>query len=368
MEKLFQIQWVGIEKRKSPFLSYDDDGQEISVKFNDLPLRTKADIVHCLCDYRLFADDICQRITDINAEDFRIEPLGTDSKGYIYWYFYGTRLYRENPSVAETIEQKYKKQEELAEKKAKDKVKEKQELEKRLKEEEKKKKRNSLPPKALGFRTGLRQRKSETSSDSLPNGVCSSKSKNNSINNCSNKTIDVKDVFVSLDERREAWSLVCNTEQDWNDLTLKFSKSKHKSELDLYKLLSKNFVPRISEIYEEREKERQRIERQKLIELLPRRASSRIELKKIQREKEEIEEQETLRKQKDEETQQSQESERQRSERIKKEREIRAQKRLLAVEERAERALKRDRFEMNGEDSFGSNMETNSQFDYIAEE
>lgn len=363
---MFQIQWVGFEKRKSPFVGYDDNGHEISLKFDDLPLRTKVEVLHSLCDYRLFADDVCQRITDVNAEDFRVEPLGSDSKGYIYWYFYGTRLYRENPSVAQTIELKYRKQEELAEKKTKDKLKREQELEKRLKEEEKKKKK-SLPPKVQGLRTGLRQRKTEQSA-SLPNGVCSSEPKNNSINNSSEKSIDdLKDVSVSLDERQDAWTLLCKTEQDWNDLTSKLSKSKHKCELDLHRLFAKNFVPRISEIFEEREKERQRIERQRLLEFAPRRASSRIELRKIQKEKEEIEEQESLRKQKEEEERRNIETERQRSERIKRDREFRAQKRLQAVEERAERALKRERSEMNGEEC-DSSFSFNSPFDYIAEE
>ena len=389
MQKLFQIQWVDIEKKRSPFVSFDDKGEEITLRFDDLSLRTKVDVIHCLCDYRLFADDISQKVNDINADDYRVEPLGTDSKGYIYWYFYGTRLYRENPSVAESIEESYKKFEDLVYKRAEyikrnieaEKRKAEQELKKqelldsKRKKEEQKKSR-TLPPKVLGSRTGLRERKSEP--QSVPNGVYTPKAvksktvpkseSNDSLNE--NDFKDLKEVSISIEEKREAWSLICQTEQEWKDLTDRFAKSKNKSELELYRLLSKNFVPKISEIYELREKERQRIERQKLIELLPRRLSSRIELKKIQKEREEIEEQEDNRRKQEELDRKNRELERTRSERIRQDREVRAQKRLQLVEERAERALKRDKIELgDGLDSeSGDQIMESTEFDYINEE
>ena len=33
----------------------------------------------------------------IDSEDLRKVPIGVDAKGGYYWYFYGTRLYREQP-------------------------------------------------------------------------------------------------------------------------------------------------------------------------------------------------------------------------------------------------------------------------------
>ncbi|XP_054164359.1 chromatin remodeling regulator CECR2-like [Oppia nitens] len=364
LQKLFQIQWTGIEKKSSPFITFDLDGNEIHQRFYDLPLRVKLDVIHALCDYRLFADDIANIVNEINGDDYRVEPLGTDSKGYIYWYFYGTRLYRENPGLAEKIDSSYKKYDESLAKRAEDlkrvKLKEeqerkRQELEEIKRKKEETKKSRNLPPKVPGFREGLRQRKPET--PSKPNGVVNNKnsSKKSAVSvestnkKCEISVTRVKDVLWDLSERQEGWSLVCRTEQDWKELCEKFAKSKTKCEIEFYRLLSKSFVPKITEIFEEQEKERAKVDRQRLLELLPRRASSRIELKKIVKEKQDLEEEELERRLKDELERKrrldNEKSLRERSERIRQEREERASKRIKLVEERADRAIKRQLIE-----------------------
>lgn len=345
IKKLIQVHWVGTEDKLSPFVEIDSQGYEKPLRFDDLSIRTKAEIVYYLCECRLLCDDASDLTKDINADEFRVDPLGKDSSGNIYWYFYGGRLYRETPSAYVSLETKLKKIEEIKKKIVQERVKieesikrAEQEAERKREAEERRKQvnRRSLPPKIPGQREGLRERKQTV------NGA--TKKVNNvqqTVSKPQPKTISVKVPVVELNELKESWCIVCQSEQDWNNLVEKFKKSKSKIDNELSKLLF-DILPSVSEYFAKKEKLAKQIEKQKFFELLPRRVSSRIELKKLQQEElekqRELDEKEEQRRKEEETARLKEQKEKLKQERIKMEREKRAQQRLQLIEREAEKA------------------------------
>uniref|UniRef100_A0A1B0D5T0 Uncharacterized protein n=1 Tax=Phlebotomus papatasi TaxID=29031 RepID=A0A1B0D5T0_PHLPP len=87
LRRLFRKQ-CQVHNIENPFDSDTD--------FQLLPLRRKLEILHNLCYFRLESKNVPELLDKLEADSLRIEPLGYDDKDSAYWYFFGTRLYRED--------------------------------------------------------------------------------------------------------------------------------------------------------------------------------------------------------------------------------------------------------------------------------
>lgn len=374
LKKIFDILWVSRLGLKSPFLVPDIDPEtgvrvEKSVSLNDLNIKQRSEVLYHLCELRLFNDDSSDVVANLVEDELRIpEPLGSDSRGNNYWYFFGTRLYRENPEAVKKVELRFVALEKYNEKKLQERREKiineilnsrKDDEDLCVKEEEEKKgpvrkrtKREFIP----GERSSSRNRKAvdrlavngtDSTSTEKKGPKRTEKPEPSKAKEPEIEPDPSSSCGVPLSLLTEAWTCVCDSEEDWINLTESLKKSKSAPEVKLHNLLSKNFLPRVHEVFQELERIKQKETRQKLLELAPRRESSRIQTKKAQQEEEEkrVAEEAEARKRvaSQAEERRRRETERKQQEQIKKDREDRAKHRLAVMEDRAARAALRRR-------------------------
>ncbi|XP_069820892.1 chromatin remodeling regulator CECR2 isoform X2 [Dendropsophus ebraccatus] len=178
--------------------------------FHQLPLRTRLEILHRLCDYRLDADDVFDLLKGLDGDSLRVEPLGEDSSGNLYWYFYGTRLYKEEPS--------WEKRQRA--------------LEEAASAAEKPVRKRGRPPKKKPL---------------LEDAVV-------------RERLEVKPPTIEELKREKAsspgegsWRLLCQTEQEWREVTESFRDRTSHKDRHLYKILSEEFLPEICNMISQKE-------------------------------------------------------------------------------------------------------------------
>lgn len=299
----------------------EEDGVEMHIdnpfeeeeEFSEMSLQAKVRVLRQLTQFRLEVEDASDKLKNLDSESLRVEPLGEDHLGTTYWYFYGTRLYKEvNPKKMKKVQMK--------EKKDKEKKKEKKNGEK-AKEENNTEKENG-------------EKSKEVISEEMEE-----------------EDVDMED---PSDYTGPVWSLVCSSEEEWMALADKYKKSRKRQDKELYETLNDSFIPELTKMFATKQRE----EKLRLLMLAPKRTSSRIQVKQvikesmkadeddqIQREKEEME----MKKQqkKDEEAAKDRQwRKKQREERLKEEEEERLMeedKKREMIEGREERAKERIR-------------------------
>ncbi|XP_054632188.1 chromatin remodeling regulator CECR2 isoform X2 [Dunckerocampus dactyliophorus] len=310
--------------------------------FENLPPRTQIELLHRLCDYRLDAADVfdllkfghpwsrvcncspqlcrahlgrvlvsllqvaviyqtfrvgCHGVCGLDADSLRVEPLGQDGNGALYWYFYGTRMYKEEPL-----------------KRKADKISETPDV--TLPE---KRKRGRPPKKKRLEDTDLSESESE---ENLENGL--------------------DDLPPPKGYKRGTWSLVCDTEEEWVSLAESVKDKASPQDRQLYRVISQNFLPEIRSMIEHKERE----QKQKLEDPTLFRTSERYSEKHLnQAEEDNVKATVELEKRKDEEldrqvllAEQRREEERLQQQ----ERQREKMEKIKAVEERAKRRKMRE--------------------------
>ncbi|WAR01846.1 CECR2-like protein, partial [Mya arenaria] len=93
-------------------IKYKWEGSDNPIKekteFKELTLREKVELILAICEYRLDTEDVVDQLKGLEGDSMRVEPLGKDKDGALYWYFFGIRLYKEDPAPKTEISREEK--------------------------------------------------------------------------------------------------------------------------------------------------------------------------------------------------------------------------------------------------------------------
>lgn len=221
--------------------------------FEDLPARIQVELLHRLCDYRLDAADVFDLLKGLDADSLRVEPLGKDGDGALYWYFYGTRMYKEEPL-------------------------------------RRKSERGGESPASTSSTSTLSTSSTSTSSEKKRKKKPSNKRLFDSFQQSDSES-DVTADHILLDSPpvrldyqtdcvRGAWSLVCETEEQWVSLAEMIKDKNSSRDRHLYRVITQNFLPEIKNMIEHKERE----QRQKQLNPNPVPVSERFSHKHMKQE------------------------------------------------------------------------------------
>ncbi|KAG8231819.1 hypothetical protein J437_LFUL012313, partial [Ladona fulva] len=207
--------------------------------FQFLPLRSKVEILHALCDFRLDADDVQDLLKNLESDSLRVEPLGHDESNSAYWYFYGTRLYREDyPKPKKSM----------------------QERKRKIRDDKRKRTRRKKKKGAAATEDEEEEEEDEAASDGENDDA----------------------LLKSRTGAGVRWQVVCFSESDWEALTERLHGSTSPPERALHRTLAEDFLPEIPRLFAEKE----RLQRKRMQESQPRRTSGRIEKLRKQQQRE----------------------------------------------------------------------------------
>ncbi|OZJ05351.1 hypothetical protein BZG36_01552 [Bifiguratus adelaidae] len=236
---------------RAPWIKDDGGDDRSPVDESRLSAKDKIDILYDLCEWQLEdAEKFRERVKVVEGEfNWRVDPVGMDAQGYIYWLFDDNRLYRQGhtkPAEATT----------------------------------------KAPSKKSGQRRGRNKRRQarhsadaadaeEAREDEVVNGANGHDT--NGAEPAFHQDLDA-DIQAANDEI-DGWRLVCRTVADWQAFPKQFENAKDSNEKRFYSYLTNDLLPTVVEYLQEKESEQE-----KLAAIANRKRSSRIWVKEIEQE------------------------------------------------------------------------------------